>query len=85
MVHWLWFCPTILVQATNTNRKVTVYMVYIAVLFMCLKNECHVMSAETLYKNEKECKAVIAQEEEKQKSKFDIFEARCIGVNNGFI
>jgi len=43
------------------------------------------MSSETLYKNEKECKAVIAQEEEKQKGKFDIFEARCIGVKNGFI
>jgi len=79
MVLWLWFCLTTLAQAINTN------MIYIAVLFMCLKNECHVMSSETLYKNEKECKAVIAQEEEKQKGKFDIFEVRCIGVKNGFI
>jgi hypothetical protein len=43
------------------------------------------MSSETRYKNEKEGKSVITQEEEKQKGKFDIFEARCIGVNNGFI
>jgi NADH:ubiquinone oxidoreductase subunit E len=60
-------------------------MIYIAVLFMCLGGNCHVMSSETAYKNKKECQAVIALEEKKQEGKFDIFEARCIGVNNGFI
>jgi hypothetical protein len=79
MEHWLWFCLITLGLVISIN------MIYIAVLFLCLKGECHVMSSETLYKNEKECRAVIAQEEEKQKGRFDIFEARCIGVNNGFI
>ena len=57
-------------------------MTYIAVLFMCLSNTCHVISSETLYKKESECKAVIAKENEKNKNKFDVFESRCIGIKN---
>jgi len=52
---------------------------------MCLSNTCHVISSETLYKKESECKAVIAKENEKNKNKFDVFESRCIGIKNEFI
>jgi NADH:ubiquinone oxidoreductase subunit E len=78
-VHWLWFCLTTLAQAINTN------MIYIAVLFMCLNNGCHVISSETIYKNKEVCKTVIDQEEKRHKNKFDVFEARCIGIKNELI
>jgi NADH:ubiquinone oxidoreductase subunit E len=60
-------------------------MIYIAVLFMCLNNNCHVISSETVYKTKNECLLVTDQENKKNKSKFDIFESRCIGVTNNFI
>jgi hypothetical protein len=60
-------------------------MIYMAVLFMCLNNNCHVISSETLYKTKNECLVVTDQENKKNKSKFDIFESRCIGIRNDFI
>jgi NADH:ubiquinone oxidoreductase subunit E len=52
---------------------------------MCLNNNCHVISSETVYKTKNECLLVTDQENKKNKSKFDIFESRCIGVTNNFI
>jgi len=58
---------------------------YIAILFMCLNNTCHVISSETIYKTKESCKILINQEEEKNKIKFDIFESRCIEIKVNFI
>jgi len=60
-------------------------MTYIAVLFMCLKLDCQVVSSKEIFKKEQACLISIQQEEEKHKHKFDIFEARCIGIPNEFI
>jgi NADH:ubiquinone oxidoreductase subunit E len=53
---------------------------FIAVLFMCLNNSCHVISSETIYKTRNECLLITDQEDGKNKLKFDVFESRCIEI-----
>jgi NADH:ubiquinone oxidoreductase subunit E len=60
-------------------------MTYIAVIFMCLKLDCQVVSSKEIFKKEQTCLISIQQEEDKNKNKFDIFEARCIEIPNEFI
>ena len=69
-----------------------IHILYIPVLLVCMNGNCEFMQAQTSYKSEQQCRAVVdAQKENLQKmalkgnSMITLLEGTCITLKNGML
>jgi len=62
-----------------------IIVMYIAVVFFCIGNQCGMISVETPYSNKSSCMSDVIKAEEKLKKDpaVSIIEGRCVNFNNG--